>query len=96
LAKQQAVTQVNLRVASLNFSGDADPVDMWGRPKSRIWKTEAVRRIFRGSRGGMLRKENSAVLETQCSDARGVSTLGYKETKSQGAVLGVGGVHSIV
>jgi len=68
LAKQQAVTKVNLYVASLNFKGDADPVDRWGRPKSRAWKTEAVRGIFRGSRGGMLWKTNSPVLEARYSD----------------------------
>jgi hypothetical protein len=33
LAKQQAVTQVNLEVASLNKSEDADLVDRWGRPQ---------------------------------------------------------------
>ncbi|MDI6765092.1 MAG: hypothetical protein QME83_18990 [Thermodesulfobacteriota bacterium] len=44
----------------------------------------------------MLWKTNSPVLEAQCSDARGISTLVYKETKSQGAVLGVGGVQSTV
>ena len=59
-------------------------------------RTEAVTGVFRGSRGGMLWKINSPVLEVQCSDARGVSTLEYKETKSQGAVLGVGGVQSTV
>jgi hypothetical protein len=59
---------VNLHVASLNFNGDADPVDRWGRPQSRTWKTEAVRGIFRGSRGGMLRKISSPVLETRYSD----------------------------
>jgi hypothetical protein len=44
----------------------------------------------------MLRKTDSAVLEAQCSDARGASTGAYKETKSYWAVLGVGGVHSTV
>jgi hypothetical protein len=43
-------------------------VDRWGRPQSRTWKTEAVRGIFRGSRGGMLRKISSPVLETRYSD----------------------------
>jgi hypothetical protein len=65
LAKQQAVTKVNLQVASLNCKEEADPVDIWGRPKSWTWKTEAVREIFRGSKGGMLRKINRTVLETR-------------------------------
>jgi len=60
-------------------------------PRAR--KTEAVFGVFRGSRGGMLRKINSPVLEAPCSDAGGVSTGAYKETKSQRAALGVGGVH---
>ena len=32
------------------------------------WKTEAVREIFRGSRGGMWRKISSPVLETRWGD----------------------------
>ena len=35
MAKQQAVTQVNLYVASLNSFEDADPVDIRGRPMSQ-------------------------------------------------------------
>ena len=48
--------------------GDADPVDVWGRPETWSWITEAVRGISRGSRGGMSRKINSPVLETRCGD----------------------------
>jgi hypothetical protein len=33
MAKLQAVTKVNPDVASLTITGDADPVDRWGRPK---------------------------------------------------------------
>ena len=47
----------------------------------KTWRTEAVFGIFRGSRDGMLRKIDSAVLETRCSDAGGASTDAYKETK---------------
>jgi len=35
LAKQQAVTKVNLQVASSVYFEDADPVDVWGRPPSQ-------------------------------------------------------------
>jgi hypothetical protein len=93
LAKQQAVTQVNLYVASLNSIEDADPVDIRGRPLSQTWITEAVCVIFRGSRGGMLRKIFNPVLEARCGDVRGASTGAYKVTKSRWAVSGVGGVH---
>jgi hypothetical protein len=71
-------------------------VDIWGRPMLWAWKTEAVREIFRGSRGGMWRKISSPVLETRWGDGRGTSTDAYKETKSCWAVSGVGGVHSTV
>ncbi|MDI6776842.1 MAG: hypothetical protein QMD03_06315 [Syntrophales bacterium] len=57
---------MNLQVASLNFNEDADPMDTRGRPKTRAWKTEAVR-----ERGGMLRKTNSPVLETRYGDGGG-------------------------
>ena len=60
--------QVNLQVASLNCKEDADPVDIWGRPKTRALKTESVRGIFRGSKGGMLWKISSPVLETRYSE----------------------------
>jgi len=63
---------------------------------SRAWITEAAREVFRGSRGGMLRKISSAVLEARCGDAGGASTDVYKETKSRWPVTGVGGVHSTV
>jgi hypothetical protein len=52
--------------------------------------------IFRGSRGGMQRRISSPVLETLHGDERGTSTSAYKETKSQQAMKGVGGVHSTV
>jgi hypothetical protein len=94
MAKQQAVTKVNLHVASLNF---LQMPTQWthgeGRSK-RIMITESVRMIFRGSRVGMLRKINSSVLETRYGDALGTSTAAHKETKTRGAVAGVGGVHS--
>ena len=64
-AKQQAVTQVNLHVASLL---DLKMPTWWSDGEGRsawAWITEAVRAIFRGSRGGMLRKTGSPVLETQ-------------------------------
>jgi len=50
--------------------------------------------IFRGSRGGMWRRISSPVLETLHGDATRPSTNAYKETKSQKAMKGVGGVHS--
>jgi hypothetical protein len=96
LAKQQAVTQVNLYVASLNLIGDADPVDTRGRPLFSALVTESASVIFRGSRDGMLRKILNPVLETRYGDAQGTSTDAYKETKSRWAATGVGGVHSTV
>jgi hypothetical protein len=73
LAKQQAVTQVNLYVASLNSFGDADPVDTRGRPLPLASITESAGVIFRGSRGGMLRKILNPVLETRCGDVEGIN-----------------------
>ena len=69
MAKQQAVTQVNLYVASLNSVGDADPVDVRGRPLPQALITESACVIFRGSRDGMLRKIFNPVLETRYGDA---------------------------
>lgn len=64
-AKQQAVTQVNLYVASLL---DLKAPTQWshgeGR-RSRGGKTEALLEAFRGSRDGMLRKAGSPVLEAR-------------------------------
>ena len=68
MAKQQAVTQVNLQVASLNSFEDADPVDTRGRPTSQTLITETVCAIFRGSRVGMLWKIFNPVLETRYGD----------------------------
>jgi len=59
-------------------------VDTWGRPKSRIWKTEAVREIFRGSRGGMLRKMSSSVLETRYGDVEGHQPARIRKRKRDG------------
>ena len=47
----------------------------------------------RGDRGGMLRKTGSPVLETRQGGGEPPTTA-YKETKTQQAVTGVGGVHS--
>jgi hypothetical protein len=69
MAKQQAVTQVNLYVASLNSNEDADPIDIRGRPKRKGLETESAQAVFRGSRGGMLRRISSPVLETRHGDA---------------------------
>jgi len=69
LAKQQAVTQVNLYVASLISFEDADPVDVRGRPLPQALITESACVIFRGSRDGMLRKIFNPVLETRYGDA---------------------------
>jgi hypothetical protein len=69
LAKQQAVTQVNLYVASLNSAEDADPVDTRGRPLPPALITETAGVIFRGRRVGMLRKILNPVLETRYGDA---------------------------
>ena len=69
MAKQQAVTQVNLYVASLNSVGDADPVDVRERPLPQALITESACVIFRGSRDGMLRKIFNPVLETRYGDA---------------------------
>jgi hypothetical protein len=44
----------------------------------------------------MRRRIGSPVLETLQGDDAGSSTDAYKETKSQQAVKGVGGVHSTV
>jgi hypothetical protein len=55
-----------------------------------------VRMIFRGSRGGMWRRIGSPVLETLHGDDARSLTDAYKETKSQQAMKGVGGVHSTV
>jgi hypothetical protein len=69
LAKQQAVTKVNLYVASLNSAEDADPVDTRGRPLPQVLITEATCVIFRGRRVGMLWKILNPVLETRYGDA---------------------------
>jgi hypothetical protein len=68
LAKQQAVTQVNLYVASsLEMKMPTQWSDGEGRRSlGRI--TETTSGIFRGSRDGMLGKINSPVLETRHSD----------------------------
>ena len=58
--------------------------------------TETAGVIFRGSRGGMWRRISSPVLETLHGDEIRPSTEVYKETKSQQAMKGVGGVHSTV
>ena len=71
MAKPQAVTQVNPEVASLTLYEDADSVDTRGRPMSQTLITEAVCVIFRGSRGGMLRKIFNPVLETRYGDVEG-------------------------
>ena len=55
IASYQAVMKMNLHVASLNSTEDADPVDTRGRPMSQAGRTEAACVIFRGSRVGMLR-----------------------------------------
>jgi hypothetical protein len=68
LAKQQAVTQVNLHVASLNSDEDADLVDTRGRPLPQALITETACVIFRGRRVGMLRKILNPVLETRYGD----------------------------
>jgi len=81
------------RCSLVNDCEEADPVDVWGRPMPEGSENGSGLGVFRGSRGGMLRKINSPVLEAPCSDAGGVSTGAYKETKSQRAALGVGGVH---
>lgn len=84
MAKQQAVTQVNLYVASLL---NLKVPTQWTYGEGRCpltWKTEAVNGIFRGSRGGMLRKILSPVLETRYGDARGASTAAYKGDRSRG------------
>ena len=63
----------------------------------RVGKTEAIRRVFRGGRGGMLWKRNSAGRETRDGGGAGPPTGAYKaRPKSQRAVTGVGGVHTPV
>ena len=84
MAKRQAVTQVNLDVASLNsLKIPTQWTDGQGRC-TRALITEAVRLIFRGSRDGMLRKMSSPVLETRCGEAGGASTAAYKGDRSRG------------
>lgn len=55
--------------------------------------TEVAHIDSRGSRGGMLWKESSPVLETCDSDGRH-QPLGIRKRKLRWAVTGVGGVHS--
>ena len=68
MAKQQAVTQVNLHVASLNSLKIPTQWTHGEGRRTRALITEAVRLIFRGTRDGMLRKMSSPVLETRCGD----------------------------
>ena len=69
MAKQQAVTQVNPDVASLII---VKVPTQWtlGEGRSLVAQiTESTTEAFRGSRGGMLRKIDSPVLETRCGEA---------------------------
>jgi hypothetical protein len=69
LAKQQAVTKVNLQVASLV---ELKMPTQWTYGEGRrhgLKITEAVCVIFRGSRVGMLWKIFNPVLETRYGDA---------------------------
>ena len=86
MAKQQAVAQVNLDVASLmTLKMPTQWTDGEGRC-SAVRITEAAAEIFRGSRDGMLWKMDSAVLETHPGDARGASTAAYKGDRSRGGL----------
>jgi hypothetical protein len=69
LAKQQAVTQVNPDEASLIIV--KVPIQ-WTYGEGRCsgaWRTESTTEAFRGSRGGMLQKIDSPVLETRWGEA---------------------------
>ena len=75
----QAVTQVNLRVAS---STKLEMPTFWTlREGRRAWDltTEAFQAISRGRRDGMYRKNNSTMRETQYGDGAEPSTSGYKD-----------------
>jgi hypothetical protein len=84
MAKQQAVTQVNPDVASLIM---VKVPTQWTYGEGRcsvVGRMEAATEAFRGSRGGMLRKISSAVLEARYGDAGGGSTAAYKGDRSRG------------
>jgi hypothetical protein len=68
---------------------------MWEGRWKRARTTEVARIDSRGSRGGMLWKTNSPVLETR-DDGGESTTVAYKETKTRTVNTGVGGVHSTV
>lgn len=52
--------------------------------RSVVGRMEAATEAFRGSRDGMLRKIDSAVLEARYGDAGGGSTAAYKGDRSRG------------
>ena len=63
-------------------------------PGSGKRKRSAV--IFRGSRGGMLRKTGSPVLETRYGGVEEHQPARIRKRNRERAVAGVGGVHSTV
>lgn len=65
-AKYQAATKVNPKVASIMKSEDADSVVRWGRLKdpSVTKMDKLVWIVFRGGRGGMVRRSDEGARDT--------------------------------
>ena len=71
-AKDQAATKVNPEVASKIENGNADSVVRWGRLKDpSVTKTDKlVWIVFRGGRGGMVRRLDEGARDTRRSTER--------------------------
>ena len=86
-AKIQAVTKVNLRVAS---SLTMEMPTLWSEGEGRRHreeKTERSRWVSRGSRDGMYRKKDNAERETRCSGHAEWPTKSYKASAEKGIGL---------